>query len=150
MKNKYEKTRMEWINFLERFCGNQIDIKFSKTETDYTNYLVENILDTNISFSNQYGFLTVSFEDDKNKKRFLELINIIFPIQNNEANNFAHNNFKEIYPCRIFTSNRLMVNFYDIKNLEADKIIINRVIVFQNIFNEVIRMKIENINLKLM
>ena len=32
MKNKYEKIRLEWINFLERFSANQLDIKFDKTE----------------------------------------------------------------------------------------------------------------------
>ena len=48
MKNKYEKIRLEWINFLERFSANQLDIKFDKTETIYVSFIMENILDTNI------------------------------------------------------------------------------------------------------
>ena len=46
MKNKYEKIRLEWINFLERFSANQLDIKFDKTETIYVSFIMENILDT--------------------------------------------------------------------------------------------------------
>ena len=92
MKNKYEKIRLEWINFLERFSANQLDIKFDKTETIYVSFIMENILDTNISFSSEYGFLTVSFTEGKTKSRFFEIMKSFS--ENNKDEN--HNNFISI------------------------------------------------------
>lgn len=145
MKDEYEKIRLQWINFLERFSANQLDIKFSKTETEYVNFVMENILDTNISFSSKYGFLTAIFTEEKIKKRFLELLYIKSYIENSELE--EHNNFKINYPCRIYIGNKLMVNFYDKDNLIKSNTIINRVFIFQNIFNIIIKIKIENIKL---
>ena len=87
MKNKYEKIRLEWINFLERFSANQSDIKFDKTETIYVSFIMENILDTNISFSSEYGFLTVSFTEGKTKSRFFEIMKS-FSENNKDENNY--------------------------------------------------------------
>lgn len=143
MNDKYEKIRLEWINFLEKFSANQLDIKFSKTETEYLNFKMENILDTNISFSSEYGFLTVSFVEEKIKKRFFEIMKSF-----SEKNKDGHqNNFIINYPCRVF-GNRLMFNFYDNEKLLKDKDRMNnRVYVFENLFNIIIKIKIENIKL---
>ena len=103
MKNKYEKIRLEWINFLERFSAKQLDIKFDKTETIYVSFIMENILDTNISFSSVYGFLTVSFTEGKTMSRFFEIMKS-FSEYNKDEN---HNNFIINYPCKVF-ENKLM------------------------------------------
>jgi hypothetical protein len=145
MKNKYEKIRLEWINFLERFSANQLDIKFDKTETIYVSFIMENILDTNISFSSEYGFLTVSFTEGKTKSRFFEIMKSFS--ENNKDEN--HNNFIINYPCKVF-ENKLMFNFYDNDNLLNDNDRINnRVYVFENLFNIIVKIKIENIKLNL-
>ncbi len=65
-----------------------------------------------------------------------------------EKNKDDHqNNFIINYPCRVF-GNRLMFNFYDNDNLLKDKDRMdNRVYVFENLFNIIIKIKIENIKL---
>ena len=96
---------------------------------------MENILDTNISFSSEYGFLTVSFTEGKTKSRFFEIMKSFS--ENNKDEN--HNNFIINYPCKVF-ENKLMFNFYDNDNLLNDNDRINnRVYVFENLFNIIVK-----------
>ncbi|ENA1795692.1 hypothetical protein ABF176_002539 [Flavobacterium psychrophilum] len=150
MEDKYEEVRLEWINFLERFSANQINIEFSNKETKYVTYTMENILDTNITISDRYGFLTATFDEEKKKVRFLEIIKIIYPTEEDEKSNIEElNNFKSIYPCRIFISNRGMVNFYDNEKLTPNELLLNRILVFKNIMTIILTLKIEKISINL-
>lgn len=150
MEEKNEEIRLEWINFLERFSANQINIEFSNKETKYVTFTMENILDTNITISDSYGFLTATFDEEKKKVRFLEIIKIIYPKEEDEKNNIEElNNFKSMYPCRIFINNTRMINFYDNEKLTSNELILNRILVFKNIMSIILTLKIENISINL-
>ncbi len=141
----YEEKRLHWINFLERFVANQLDIKFSDIDSRYVNFKIENILDTEISIDSKYGFLTINFPSAKIERDFVNHSGYCFTQNDQDSvSKEQYKSFTNKFPCRIY-NNSLSLNFYDPENKHQKEDLLNRILVFENILQTILKLKVANI-----
>lgn len=137
---------LAWINYLEHFCANQTNFSYTQKENGFIIYEIINIFDTNIDISNQYGFLSLNFENKIIQDNFQEFIKVEKSITKNEYISIVRTSYpiKE-FPARVFP-NKLKLSFYDLDseltNFEKFE---NRIIVFQSIIFALLQLKSINI-----
>ena len=137
---------LNWINFIEHFCANQTNFSFTEKENGYLIYSIENIFDTNIDLSSQYGFLNLTFQNKTVQDNFLQFVKIHKEETKSGDIRLISTYFPaEDFPARVYP-NRLKLSFYDRDNTINDsEKFENRIKVFQNIIFALLQLKIINI-----
>lgn len=145
MNSKTLTRKSEWLAFLEKFSSNQLKISFEENEKGRMSFLIENILDTDIDVSNNYGFLSLKFKNRYKRNKFLVHLEIKQEIEDFEKFKLISSNWaSDKFPCRVYFSDTgKILSFYDNENeLTEEKKYDNRIVTFKNIFLGIINLKI--------
>ena len=70
-ENNISPINLAWFNFLEFFFEGQSQISYEQNENGCVTYIVENVLNTSITLSNKYGFLSLIFSDSDSFQEFV-------------------------------------------------------------------------------
>ena len=135
----------EWLNFIDKFIAGQSELIKKKTDSDWTLFQIENYLNTDIDFSNKYGFLTLSFKEIKKAQSYISISGISHLMEKvNDITTISTSWNSENYPCRVFISNnKRQIYFYDSeKIIDNKKLYNNRIITFENIILTILKLKI--------
>ena len=137
----------KWIIFLKEFFKNNKDISFEKNERGRIVYSINKVFETNLDFSNQYGFLTIIFANESDKEVFLSLSNIDRSAE--KINGITHKStgyYKSDFPCRIYPdADKNKIGFYDEHNkMEENEKYEKRIICFRSLMITIIKTKIKS------
>ncbi len=135
----------EWLNFLDKFLAKQFELFKEKTDSDWTLFLIENYLKTEIDFSNKYGFLTLTFNKKTKAQLFISISGISYSTEKvNDVKTIKTYWDSENYPCRVYVSDNLkQIYFYDSEKIFDNKELLNnRITTFENIILTILKLKI--------
>jgi len=117
------ECKIEWHKLLVKNFKD-LEYSISLTSSRHFPYLlkINNILNTNINFTDKWGFLTMDFPNRAKKAKFLEQSKMNVLVENIDNQIFfkkittSYN--KQKYPCRVFpNSGTYSITFYDNKDV---------------------------------
>jgi hypothetical protein len=130
-----DETNELWLNFLNLFFNQEIEISISEANSKNKSILIKNILELNIDVRNQWGYLVLEFEKLDDKKLFLNVSNL--NLEYTIINGFD----KEKYPSvPAINSSQKTIAFYDYYN--SNELIKNRIQTFKSILYSLMIIKV--------
>lgn len=148
------KLNLEWHRLLIKYFDG-LDYIICLISNNSTPYKIRfnNILNSNINISEQWGFLTLEFANKEDKAKFLIQIEMSISIQKLEGptwlKRITTNYNEKKYPCRVYpASSSFTIAFYDAEKVgdafSNGTIEINELLAYRKSILETIMMDIQN------
>ena len=147
MSSDYKLISKKWRCFLENFTNEHFQIIFEDHETKIFKYELKNCYNPKIKINNDYGFLTIHFYNQISRDSLLKHISININSEKKGDFSFNSTTWDNIeFPCRVyFSTNNLMISFYDLTTVNEEfELVNNRIKVFKNMMLGFINLRIED------